>query len=158
MVPLSSSYSTPTDPVIRWLHHVTNSEVYTRAGLPTSVSTIIRRPRLRFLGHIARSPSETDLHSFIQLATYQLEAPLWSSESSPQTSRSVSSGRPPGAITERLQRAGRHDHRVVKRLQVQVSSTLKLIFIVRSIAVCVQYAQCTQCCLNWFQIYKHVLS
>jgi len=39
---------------IRWFHHVFNSEVYARAGSPTPVSTIIRRRRLRFLGHIAR--------------------------------------------------------------------------------------------------------
>ena len=44
---------------IRWFHRVRNATVYARAGVSESVSTTIRRRRLRFLGHIARKDPAT---------------------------------------------------------------------------------------------------
>lgn len=44
---------------IRWFHHVTNAEVYARAGSTTTISNIIRRRRLRLLGHVARLEPDT---------------------------------------------------------------------------------------------------
>ena len=39
---------------IRWYQHITNEEVYARAGNPTPLSVTIKRSRLRLLGHVAR--------------------------------------------------------------------------------------------------------
>ena len=44
---------------IRWFHHISNAEVYARAGSATPVSIIIRRRRLRLLGHVARLEHDT---------------------------------------------------------------------------------------------------
>ena len=50
---------------IRWFHHVTNEEIYTRAGNPTRLSTIIKRSRLRLLGHVACLPEDVQAHQIL---------------------------------------------------------------------------------------------
>ena len=37
---------------------MSNDEVYNRAGNPTRLTTIIKRSRLRLLGHVARLPED----------------------------------------------------------------------------------------------------
>ena len=44
---------------IRWFHRVTNEELYTRARVPLRLTTVIRRRRLRLLGHAARLDAAT---------------------------------------------------------------------------------------------------
>ena len=44
---------------IRWFHRVSNEELYARAEISTRLTTIIRRRRIRYLGHVARLDSDT---------------------------------------------------------------------------------------------------
>ena len=54
---------------IRWFHRVSNDEVYDMVGNPTHLSTIIRRGRLRLLGHIARLPDNVPARQILSGAS-----------------------------------------------------------------------------------------
>lgn len=54
---------------ILWFHRITNAEVYARAGSATPISTIIRRRRLRLLGHIARLGPDTPARQVLAAAS-----------------------------------------------------------------------------------------
>ena len=54
---------------IRWFHRVTNDRLYTLANNPVRTSTIIRKSRLRLLGHVARLDERTPARRILQAAS-----------------------------------------------------------------------------------------
>ena len=54
---------------IRWFHHITNDQLYALSNNPEKMSTIIRRSRMRLLGHISRLDERTPVRRILQAAS-----------------------------------------------------------------------------------------
>ena len=54
---------------VRWFHRVSNDELYRRVRDPTTISTRVRRGRLRLLGHVARLGEDVPANQVLQAAS-----------------------------------------------------------------------------------------
>ena len=62
---------------VKWYDHVTNEEVDRRAGNPLSLTTIVKRRRIRLLGHIARLEPDVPARQILAATAFNRPPSGW---------------------------------------------------------------------------------
>ena len=62
---------------VRWFHFLNNDRLYALAGHPTKLTTIIRRGRVRLLGHIMRTEQDTPARRVLTAASHSRAPQGW---------------------------------------------------------------------------------